>query len=111
MTPYDTEIVFGGSTMARLALPKGKTAILIMACQDDVVHENGRVAAMSNGGMAKLIRERNVLGTIARLAEAARKVAVPIIHVRHAYRPDYLDAPQNTPILAGMKQNEILKDG
>jgi nicotinamidase-related amidase len=31
--------------------------------------------------------------------------------VRHAYRPDYLDAPQNTPILASMKTNEILKDG
>ena len=97
--------------MATLAFPKGKTAILIMDCQNDIVHENGKMAAMSNGAMAKLIRERNVLGTIARLAEAARKVAVPIIHVRHAYRPDYLDAPQNTPILAGMKQNEMLKDG
>jgi nicotinamidase-related amidase len=66
--------------MATLAFPKGKTAILIMDCQNDIVHENGKMAAMSNGAMAKLIRERSVLGTIARLAEAARKVAVPIIH-------------------------------
>jgi hypothetical protein len=58
--------------MATLAFPKGKTAILIMDCQNDIVHENGKMVAMSNGVMAKLIRERNVLGTIARLAEAGR---------------------------------------
>jgi nicotinamidase-related amidase len=69
------------------------------------------MAATNNGVMAKLIRERNVLGTIVRLAAAGRKTQVPIIHVRHAYRRDYLDAPQSTLILAGMKQNEILKDG
>ena len=52
-----------------------------------------------------------MLSAIARLAEASRSAKVPIIHVRHAYRPDYLDAPANTPILASMKTNEILKDG
>lgn len=97
--------------MATLTFPKGKTAILIMDCQNDIVDEKGKMAAMNNGAMAKLIKQHNVLGTIARLAEAGRQARVPIIHVRHAYRPDYADAPQNTPILAGMKQNEILKDG
>ncbi len=97
--------------MATVNLPKGKTAILIMDCQNDIVHENGKMAKMSGGAMAKMIKDRNVLGTIARLADAGRTAKVPIIHVRHAYRPDYLDAPQNTPILASMKTNEILKDG
>lgn len=96
---------------ATLTLPKGKTAILIMDCQNDIVHEKGKMAAMSGGAMAKLIKERNVLGTIARLACAGRSAQVPIIHVRHAYRPDYLDAPANTPILASMKTNRILQDG
>jgi nicotinamidase-related amidase len=97
--------------MATISLPKGGTAILIMDCQNDIVHENGKMAAMSGGAMAKLIKQHNVLGTIARLATAGRGAKIPIIHVRHAYRPDYLDAPQNTPILASMKTNEILKDG
>lgn len=97
--------------MATPTFPKGKTAILIMDCQNDIVHENGKMAAMSNGAMAKLIKESDVLAKIARLADAGRIAKVPIIHVRHAYRPDYLDAPQNTPILASMKTNEILKDG
>jgi nicotinamidase-related amidase len=97
--------------MATPTFPKGKTAILIMDCQNDIVHANGKMAAMSNGAMAKLIKENDVLGKIAHLADAGRKAKVPIIHVRHCYRPDYLDAPQNTPILASMKTNEILKDG
>jgi nicotinamidase-related amidase len=97
--------------MATLTFPKSKTAILVMDCQNDIVDEKGKMAAMNNGAMARLIKEQKVLGTIARLAEAGRKAGVPVIHVRHAYRPDYADAPANTPILAGMKQNEILKDG
>jgi nicotinamidase-related amidase len=101
----------GSITMATLTLPKGKSAILVMGCQNDIVHENGKMAAMSGGAMTKLIKERNVLSTIAKLANAGRNAKLPIIHVRHAYRPDYLDAPMNTPILASMKTNEILKDG
>lgn len=97
--------------MAMLTLPEGATAILIMDCQNDIVHEKGKMAAMSNGVMAKLIKDRNILPTIARVAAAGRSARIPVIHVRHAYRPDYLDAPQNTPILASMKTNEILKDG
>ena len=29
--------------MATLSLPKGKTAILVMDCQNDIVHENGKM--------------------------------------------------------------------
>jgi nicotinamidase-related amidase len=97
--------------MATPDLPKGKTAILVMDCQNDIVHETGKMAAMSGGTMAKLIKDHNVLGTIARLAGAGRNAKIPVIHVRHCYRPDYLDAPKNTPLLASMKTNEILKDG
>lgn len=97
--------------MASLTLPKGATAILVMDCQNDIVHEKGKMAQMSGGAMAKLIQQRDVLGTISRLAAAGRSAQVPIIHVRHTYRPDYLDAPVNTPILASMKTNQVLKDG
>jgi len=97
--------------MATLDLPKGKTAILIMDCQNDIVHENGKMAAMSNGAMPRLIKQRNVLGTIAKLAAAGRAAGVPIIHVRHAYRPDYRDLPRNMPLLKGAQKAESLKDG
>ena len=97
--------------MATVTLPKGKTAILIMDCQNDIVHENGKMNAAMKGALAKAIKERNVLGTIARLAAAGRSAGVPIIHVRHAYRPDYSDLPNNTPLLRGMKQAGSLADG
>lgn len=97
--------------MPAIDLPKGKTAILIMDCQNDIVHEDGKMAAMSNGAMPKIIKDRNVLGTIAKLAAAGRAAGVPIIHVRHAYRPDYVDLPQNMPLMRGMKKGELLKDG
>jgi nicotinamidase-related amidase len=97
--------------MPTVDLPKGKTAILIMDCQNDIVHEDGKMAAFSKGAMPRIIKERGVLGTIAKLAAAGRSAGVPIIHVRHAYRPDYLDLPQNMPLLRSMKQGELLKDG
>src|SRR5580700_11604226 len=97
--------------MPTVDLPKGKTAILIMDCQNDIVHEDGKMAAFSKGAMPRIIKERGVLGTIAKLAAAGRAAGVPIIHVRHAYRPDYLDLPQNMPLLRSMKQGELLKDG
>jgi nicotinamidase-related amidase len=97
--------------MPTVDLPKGKTAILIMDCQNDIVHEDGKMAAFSKGAMPRIIKERSVLGTIAKLATAGRAAGVPVIHVRHAYRPDYLDLPQNMPLLRGMQQGELLKDG
>lgn len=97
--------------MAAVDLPKGKAAILIMDCQNDIVHEDGKMAPFSKGAMPRIIKERGVLGTIAKLAAAGRAAGVPIIHVRHAYRPDYLDLPQNMPLLRGMKQSDMLKDG
>jgi nicotinamidase-related amidase len=97
--------------MATLTIPKGKTAILIMDCQNDIVHENGKMAPFSKGAMPRMVKEKNILGTIARLAEAGRKAGIPIIHVRHAYRPDYADLPQNAPLLRGSKKTETLKDG
>ena len=97
--------------MATLSLPKGKTAILVMDCQNDIVHENGKMAAATKGAMPRMVKEKNVLGIIARLAAAGRAAGVPIIHVRHAYRPDYADLPQNAPLLRGAKKAESLKDG
>lgn len=97
--------------MVALELPKSKTAILIMDCQNDIVHPEGKMAPFSNGAMPRIIKERNVLGTIAKLATAGRAAGVPIIHVRHAYRPDYADLPKNMPMLRSMEKNEMLKDG
>ncbi len=98
--------------MADITLPKGKTAILVMDCQNDIVHEEGKVGGSLTGGtMPRVIKERNILGTIRRLMEAGRAAKVPVIHVRHAYRPDYADLPGHVRIFQGMKQMQALQDG
>jgi nicotinamidase-related amidase len=93
-------------------LPKGKSAILVMDCQNDIVHEQGKVGgSLTGGAMPKAIKEKNLLGTIKKLMTAGRAAHVPIIHVRHAYRPDYGDLPDNVRIFQGMKQMQALQDG
>jgi nicotinamidase-related amidase len=94
-----------------MMLPKDQTAILIMDCQNDIVDERGKMATLSDGTMARVIKEKNVLSTIARLAATGRNTLVPIIYVRHAYRPDYADVPLNMPLLTGVKRAQSLQDG
>jgi len=83
-----------------------------MDCQNDIVHEQGKVGgSLTGGAMPKLIKEKNLLGTINKLMIAGRTAKVPVIHVRHAYRPDYADLPSNVRIFQGMKQMQALQDG
>jgi len=98
--------------MSTPTLAKGKTAILVMDCQNDIVHEQGKVGgSLTGGAMPRLIKEKNILGNIKKLMVAGRAAQVPIIHVRHAYRPDYADLPSNVKIFQGMKQMQALQDG
>lgn len=93
-------------------LATGKTAILIMDCQNDIVHEQGKVGgSLTGGAMPRTIKEKNILANIKKLMIAGRAAQVPIIHVRHAYRPDYADLPGNVKIFQGMKQMQALQDG
>ena len=49
--------------MSDLTLPKDKTAILVMDCQNDIVHEDGKFGGHLTGGtMPRLIKEKNILG-------------------------------------------------
>jgi nicotinamidase-related amidase len=83
-----------------------------MDCQNDIVHEQGKVGGtLTNGAMPRTIKEKNILGNIKNLMIAGRAASVPIIHVRHAYRPDYADLPDNVKIFQGMKQMNALQDG
>src|SRR5262245_16101938 len=93
-------------------LPKGKTAILVMDCQNDIVHEEGKFCGVLTGGaMPRAIKEKNVFGNIKKLMVAGRAKQVPIIHVRHVYRPDYADLPGNVQVFQAIKQAQALQEG
>jgi nicotinamidase-related amidase len=98
--------------MSAPTLAKGETAILVIDWQNDFVHEQGKVGGSPIGGaMLRIIKEKNILGNIKKLMVAGRAAQVPIIHVRHAYRPDYADLPSNVKIFQGMKQMQAVQDG
>jgi nicotinamidase-related amidase len=93
-------------------LPKGKVAILVMDCQNDIVHEQGKFGgALTGGAMPRTIKERNILGNIKKLMVAGRAAKVPVIHVRHTYRPDYADLPSNVRVFQAIKNAQALQDG
>ena len=98
--------------MSNLTLPKDKTAILVMDCQNDIVHKDGKFGGhLTGGAMPKLIKEKNILGNISALAAAGRAASIPIIHVRHAYRPDYSDLLEHVKVFQGIKKMGALQDG
>ncbi len=98
--------------MSTLTLPKGHTALLIMDCQNDIVHPQGKFGGdLTGGSMPQRIQDQNLLETIHRVAVAARAAHISVIHVRHAYRPDYADLPKNAKLYASMQELGALKDG
>ena len=98
--------------MSTLTFPKGHTALLIMDCQNDIVHPQGKFGGdLTGGSMPQRIQDQHLLETIQKVAVAARAAHIPVIHVRHAYRPDYADLPKNAKLYASMQQLGALKDG
>lgn len=98
--------------MANLSFPTGRTALLVMDVQNDIVHIDGKLGgALGGGKMPRLVAEKGVLESIARLIDKARSAGVPVIHVRHVYRPDYLDMPSNIAIFKVIKKIGALADG
>ncbi len=98
--------------MASLTLPKDKTALLVMDVQNDIVHADGKLGGeLGAGKMPRLVQDKGILANIARVMRAARSAGVPVIHVRHVYRPDYLDMPNNIAIFRIIKKIGALADG
>lgn len=97
--------------MADLILPKDKTAVLVMDCQNDNTHEQGKMAPLDNGVMARLIKEKGTLRIIARLSAAARAAKVPVIQVRHGFRADKTDVPRNMRMLRALAKRDVFVEG
>lgn len=83
-------------------------AVLALHYQNEVLHPDGRIRV----GLAENdpVRDR-VIGAAQRLLAGARKMQLPIIHVRIAFRPDYADCPRNTPIFRKTVELGAVKDG
>lgn len=85
-----------------------RLAVLALHYQNEVLHPDGRIRV----GLAANDPARDrVIEAARRLLAGARTLALPIVHVRIAFRPDYADCPRNTPIFRKTVELGAVKEG
>src|SRR3990167_9095567 len=68
------------------------TALLVMDCQNDIIHEEGGLAAW---GFAAQVEKRGIVARVKEVISAARKAGIPVIHVTVTFRRDRADVIDN----------------
>ena len=91
-----------------LSIDKGRTALLAMDFQNDIVHENG---AFKDFGFPAMVKQNDVLAKSARLLDAARRSGVKLIYVSVKFRPGYPERPANGGLWEALIQANALTEG
>ena len=92
-----------------LALDPARCALIIQDMQNDVVMEGGAFAA---SGSPAHCREQNAIENARRLAERARALGIPVIHVWFEVPPGAKGVTMNAPLFEGMLEvNAMVKGG
>ena len=91
-----------------LSIDKGRTALLALDFENDIVHENG---AFKGFGFAAMVKQNDVLAKSARLLGAARRSGVKVIYVVIKYRPGYPERSANSGLFAGTIQANAIVEG
>jgi nicotinamidase-related amidase len=84
------------------------TALLVMDFVNDVVHPEGKFAAM---GVAAHLEQTCAIANAEKALIAARAKGLPVIHVRVAFRPGYRELNGGVPFWAGVIQGDALVEG
>ena len=82
-----------------LVLDPGTTSMIIQDLQNDVIVEGG---AFADSGAPEHARSQGVVENVRVLAEAARRVEVPVIHVHYIVEPGAPGLRQNAPLFEGV---------
>jgi biuret amidohydrolase len=83
------------------------TAVVAVHCQGDIIGPDGAFADFFHAQ----VRDRDVVPRMARLLGAARNAGATVVYTRVAFRPDFGDLPDNSPLLRMVRQRDCLKDG
>jgi nicotinamidase-related amidase len=92
-----------------LTLPIERTAVLVIECQNDLIHESNVGRHGIGGALASAVQQRGVLGKISRVLDAARPVQVPIVYVNKESKPGI--PLGNAPIFRLAKRRPMLLEG
>jgi gluconolactonase len=90
------------------SLDASRCALVIQDMQNDVVMEGGAFAA---SGAPAHCREQNAIANAARLAEHARALGIPVIHVHFVVPPGARGLTLNAPLFEGVLESGALVRG
>ena len=100
--------------MSEVKIDPDGAALLLIDMQNDILHENGKLAA-SGVGVWKFAKEAGTIPNTRKMIEIARKNGIPVIYVKMVFRPDYADMGlvQFSPctLYKMIKKGEVFKEG
>ena len=85
-----------------------RSALVIQDLQNDVITEGG---AFADSGAPEHAKSQGVVENTKRLAEAARKAGMPVIHVHYIVEDGSPGLRQNAPLFVGVKEANALVRG
>jgi gluconolactonase len=91
-----------------LRLEAKRSALIIQDLQNDVIIEGG---AFADSGAPAHAKSQNVVENVKRLADAARKAGMPVIHVHYIVEEGAPGLKQNAPLFVGVKDANALVRG
>jgi nicotinamidase-related amidase len=92
-----------------LTLPHERTAVVVIECQNDLIHESKIGTPGIGGALAAAVRDRNVLEHIANVVCAARAAHVPVLYANKESKPGV--PTTNAPIFRIGRRHPILLEG
>jgi ureidoacrylate peracid hydrolase len=92
-----------------LTLAHDRTVVLVIECQNDLIHESNIGSKGIGAALAAMVRERDLIGHVKRILEAARAADVPVVYVNKESKPG-IPVP-SAPIFRLMKQRPLLAEG
>ncbi len=91
-----------------LAIEPGRTVLILQDLQNDVIIDGGAFAA---SGAPDHARAQNVVANARALADACRRVGIPVIHVWMVCEPGHPRLAQHAPLFQGLKGEDALVRG
>jgi len=95
--------------MPAVTIRASEAAVVVIECQNDLVHESRAAQKGVSGALARAVAARAMLPRIAELLAAARAAAIPVLYVTMENRPDV--PKPDCAIYRWSKGQQILRPG
>ncbi|MBI1816801.1 MAG: cysteine hydrolase [Deltaproteobacteria bacterium] len=95
--------------MSDLVLDRGRCAVVVIECQNDLIHESKIGVKGIGGALATAVRDRGVLPRISQVLQAARAAGVPVLYANKESRPGM--PTTDAPIFRWSQKHPMLIEG